>query len=227
MLELRILPASGIHLLLKPMYSSAHSGSNESNLIAFPMAATSKTALLVQVDPFQSEVWSTALASQSITVIKEGADVDLSNMLGQMASAGLTLPDLIIVDMATEGMNPFAFCRFCREQHPSVKVLLTNSTQTQIAESEQRWAMSQGAQDLLPAFQTDSLLTDLLTALGRTSGVLGLPNLDQQALIQILPKLLEPKAEATETVALPAPSVAEPSVPPAPKAQRTYRGRPY
>lgn len=229
LLELGVPLASSVLLILKSMYSSAHSGSNESNLIAFPMASTSKTALLVQVDSFQAEVWSAALASQSITVIKEGADVDLSSMLGQMASAGLTLPDLIIVDMATEGMNPFAFCRSCREQHPSVKVLLTNSTQTQIAESEQRWAISQGAQDLLPAFQTDSLLTDLLTALGRTSGVLGLPHLDQQALIQILPKLMESKAESpeAESAAPPAPSVTEPSAPAAPKAQRTYRGRPY
>lgn len=190
------------------------------------MAATSKTALLIQVDPFQAEVWATALASQSITVIREETNVDLGAMLSQMGSAGLTLPDLIIVDMATEGMNPFAFCRFCRDQYPNVKVLLTNSTQTKVAESEQRWAMNQGAQDLLPAFQNDSLLTDLITALGRTSQVLGLPQLDQQALIQILPKLLAPPAAEVEAPAAP-PTPPQPVAPEPPKVQRTYRGRPY
>nr|AZB71547.1 response regulator [Synechococcus elongatus PCC 11801] len=216
------------------MYSSSYSDSQESNLVVFPMAATPKTALLVQVDSFQAKVWSAALASQSITVIQEATNVDLGVMLEQMGAAGLTLPDLVIVDMASEGMNPFAFCRFCRNQYPNVKVLLTNSTQTQVTESEQRWAISQGAQDLLPAFQTSSLLTDLITALGQTTQVLGLPILDQQALIQILPKLLEtpavPGSEAEAVAEAPAPTVSQPPAPPAPetpKPQRFYRGRPY
>lgn len=211
----------------RSMQSPASPDSNESNLVLFPMAAAPKTALLVQANKFQAEVWSAALVSQSITVIHEATDIDLSVMLSQMGEAGLSLPDLVVVDMAAEGMNPFAFCRFCRDQYPTVKVLLTNSTQTQVAESEQRWAVSQGAQDLLPAFQESSLLTDLLTAASRVTQCLGIAAMDQQALIQVLPKLLEPKPDP---VAAPEPEPSETvSAPPstAPKAQRTYRGRPY
>lgn len=189
------------------------------------MTAAPKTALLVQADKFQAEVWATALGSQSVTVIHEATDIDLSVTIGQMSEAGLSLPDLVVVDMAAEGMNPFAFCRFCRDQHPTIKVLLTNSTQTQIAESEQRWAISQGAQDLLPAFQEASLLTDLMTAVSRATQCLEMAVIDQQSLIQVLPQLMGPK-QASSPAAEPAPAAPKPASEP-PKAQRTYRGRPY
>ena len=129
------------------------------------------------------------LRSQQISVIWEAPDTDLKDNLDQLKYAGLTLPDLLIVDVQCLGDNPYAFCRWCRENHPEVKVLLTNVQQTEISSPEREWAIHQGAANLLPGFQRDNLVSSATTGVKCALEVLKLTDLNDGALISVLLKL--------------------------------------
>ncbi|WP_036531470.1 hypothetical protein [Neosynechococcus sphagnicola] len=169
-----------------------------------------KTVLMMQPLQNQGQIWHTALTSQELAVIWEAEDFPLVESLTQMQQLGLDLPDLLLLDVRAQSMNPYGFCRWCRDHCPSVKVLLTNSQQSEISPSERRWAMSQGAFDLLPGFQPDILMVGVTSAINRILQILEWQPLQQEKLILALQELT---AENTPSPAmlplgrpLPAPS---------------------
>ena len=127
---------------------------------------------MLQPPKLQSEIWRTALVSQRIAVVQESPDVDLAQTFGELERVGMALPNLLLVDLAVEELNPYALCRWCRDRYPSIKVILTGGMQTEIPLSERRWATLQGADDLLPGFRPTKLLPSVVTSVRRVMEVL-------------------------------------------------------
>lgn len=164
------------------------------------MAHLQPTVLIIQATDFQGTAWEAALASQQVAVIRESPDVDILLILRQLQSAGIGLPDLLLLDMGIPGLNPYAFCRLCRDTYPDLAIILTNNSQRQISDAERRWAVFQGAQGVVPGFQQETLLTDLMSGVEQVLQFLENKALDQQALIPVLLDLSKLR-EGRESVA--------------------------
>lgn len=145
-----------------------------------------KLVLMVQPVRLQGLIWQAVLKSQQISVIWETPETNLAENLDQLKAAGLVLPDLLLVDMQNANLNPYAFCRWCREQYPQTKVVLTNSGQSEISLSERQWAVNQGASDLLPGFRQESLVSGVAIAVKRILEILDGHPFNNGALISVL-----------------------------------------
>ncbi|MDX2243978.1 MAG: response regulator [Leptolyngbyaceae cyanobacterium bins.302] len=145
-----------------------------------------KLVLIVQPVRLQALIWQAVLKSQRIAVILESPETDLAENLDQLKTAGLVLPDLLILDMQSPSFNHYAFCRWCREQYANTKVVLTNSGQSTISLSERQWAVNQGASDLLPGFQRENLVSGVAIAVKRILEILDDHPLNNGALISVL-----------------------------------------
>lgn len=162
-----------------------------------------KLVLMVQPVRLQGLIWQAVLKSQQIAVIWETPETNLAENLDQLKAAGLVLPDLLILDMQSPTFNPYAFCRWCREQYPKTKVVLTNSGQTDLSLSERQWAVNQGASDLLPGFHQENLVSGVAIAVKRVLEILDEHPLNNGALISVLLTIkreLDVKASAISRV---------------------------
>lgn len=150
------------------------------------MADSQKLVLMVQPTRLQGLIWQTVLKSQQISVIWEAADSNLMENINLLQQAELTLPDLLLIDVKLPELNPYTFCRWCREQHPGVKVILTDNSQYEISRYERRWAIYQGAADLLPGFQRENLVSSVASSVKRVLEILDSHPLNNGALISVL-----------------------------------------
>lgn len=150
------------------------------------MADQQKLVLMIQPTRLQGLIWQTVLRSQQIKVIWETPETDLVQSISQLVHAGLTLPDLLLIDIRLRDFNPYAFCRWCRENCPELTVILVNAAQKEIIPSERQWAILQGAEDLLPGFDLDNLVTSVTMGLRRALEALDGQPLDNGALISVL-----------------------------------------
>jgi CheY-like chemotaxis protein len=145
-----------------------------------------KLVLMVQPVRLQGLIWQAVLKSQQISVIWESPETNLAENLDQLKAAGLVLPDLLILDMQSTNLKPYAFCRWCRELYPHTKVVLTNSGQAKISLSERQWAVNQGASDLLPGFRQENLVSGVAASVKRILEILDSHPLNNGALISVL-----------------------------------------
>ena len=171
---------------------------------------------MINSNQLQSIIWQTVFKSQRISVIQESPDTDLSTNLEQLKEAGLILPSLLLIDIHQIGFNPYSFCRWCREHHPTLKVVLINSQQLDVSPPERQWAMNQGAADLLPGFNLDNLVSSVTAGTKSVLSVLNNQELDNGALIAVLLKMKREldarRVKASETSAIQA-AQAEQNVP--------------
>jgi CheY-like chemotaxis protein len=160
-----------------------------------------KVVLMMQPSQEQGKIWRAILNSQNISTIWEADDFSLIEIINNLKDFDVDLPDLFLIDLEIKSMNPYAFCRWCREQCPKTKIILTKSSQflwsysgklgvdrdrNLISAAERRWAISQGAQDLLPGFLPNALLTGSLTALNLIAELLGNVSIHEKNLIKTL-----------------------------------------
>ncbi len=145
-----------------------------------------RLSFVVQPNRLQGLIWQALLKSQKMSVILENANGELSDCLDQIASAGLTLPDIIILDAETPGLNPFEFCRWCRERFPKIKVFLTRVHPQPLSDTERRWAMKQGAASFLNGFDRETLMSTATGNLKEILSVIDEPFLDERALLTVL-----------------------------------------
>ncbi|MBW4518111.1 MAG: response regulator [Scytolyngbya sp. HA4215-MV1] len=150
------------------------------------MADSQKLVLMVQPTRLQGLIWQSVLKSQQISVIWETPDTNLIDNINLLKEAELTLPDLLLVDVKVPDFNPYEFCRWCRENHPSVKVVLTDVSVKEISRYERRWAIYQGAADLLPGFQRENLVSSVASSVKRVLEVMDSYPLNNGALISVL-----------------------------------------
>jgi CheY-like chemotaxis protein len=211
---------------------------------AFPSTRISpstvrKTILLAQGQPSQIHLWKLALESQGHSVVLVSPREDL---LEVAASQPLDL-DLMVVDMTTGLFNPYAFCRECQSKLPNIPVILTHHPRRHIEPAERRWAIYQGAADVIPGLAEAG---DLLHSLERIYEAARwfLP-IDTEALHRALKQAGLWPAEVSRTSSStppPQPSAHSPTAPPQPitaegdpgqkdltpqvKYRLMYRGRP-
>lgn len=150
------------------------------------MPEFSKFVLMVQPMNLQGAIWQAILRSQDLSVIWEAADVNLPSSLNHLQRAGLALPDLLLIDTRVQTFNVYAFCRWCQQNCPDVKVVLVNGAQKEITLSEREWAIYQGAADLLPRFQRDLLVSGAVARTRRILDLLDCPTLNQGRLVAAL-----------------------------------------
>lgn len=150
------------------------------------MADSQKLVLMVQMTRIQGLIWQTVLKSQQLSVIWETPDINLFDSITQLQQAGLALPDLLLIDVRMDHFNPYAFCRWCQQNHPTVKVILTNPSQKEILPSERQWAVHQGASDFLPGFQLENLVSSVAFSVKRVLDILDSHPLNNGALISVL-----------------------------------------
>mgnify|MGYP002777723435 CR=1 FL=1 len=153
------------------------------------MASLQKIVLMTQALQRQGEIWHEMLTSQDVTVIWETIDADLVQVLTQMHSAGLPLPDLLLVDMGMRNLNPYTLCQTCRQTFPELNIILTVGEEKEVAAAERQWAIYQGAKDLLPGMQQNSLITGAIACLNRVLEVLELLPMRQDKLMPVLAAL--------------------------------------
>lgn len=150
------------------------------------MDSPQKLALIVQSNRLQGLIWQALLRSQKLAVILEPANADLSDCISQIATAGLTLPDVILLDGEAAELNPYEFCRWCRDTFPSIQVFLTRCRDVQVSDTERRWAMQQGAKDFLDGFQRETLMSNGANNTKRILTSIDHPFLDEKTLLMVL-----------------------------------------
>jgi hypothetical protein len=126
------------------------------------------------------------LLSQGLSVTLEESAIDPAAVLAQWRESSLTLPNLALVEIGELTTNPYDFCRSCRAAYPEMAIVLTNSKQQEISAPEQRWAIFQGVQDLLPGFLPTVSLAEITTRVARVLEILGWRSLREDALKQRL-----------------------------------------
>lgn len=191
------------------------------------MSLSAPVALVIQPSPLQAHLWSQALTSQGLMVVMESPRDEL------MSFVHVHQPDLLVVDMTTGLFNPYAFCRECRSQYPSLPVILTHQAEYSVEPAARRWAIYQGAADVMPGL---SRTVEVLDYLYQVLTLMGLGSqFNDQALLQAL-NISAPSPVADFTPAASAPdnapvgSSAPVMTPERPvsagRSQRMFRGRP-
>ncbi|MBD1875242.1 hypothetical protein H6F75_17305 [Nodosilinea sp. FACHB-131] len=150
------------------------------------MDAPQKLAFIVQSNRLQGLMWQALLKSQKLAVILEPAKGDLADCISQIASAGLTLPDVIVLDTEAAELNPYEFCRWCRATFPTMQIFLTRCRELHISDTERRWAKQQGATDFLCGFDRDTLMSGATNNVKRILTSLDYPFLNEKALLTVL-----------------------------------------
>lgn len=150
------------------------------------MDSPQKLALVIQSNRLQGLIWQALLKSQKIAVILESSRTPLVDCIRQIADAGLTLPDIILLDAEIENLNPYEFCRWCRTNFPQIQVFLTRYRRGAIASTEKRWAINQGATGFLSGFYKDTFMSSAAENIRVVLTSLGAPFLNEKALLSVL-----------------------------------------
>ena len=143
-----------------------------------------KMVLMLLASKFQFKVWQAALTSQDISVIGGASNVQVSRILEELKVAQIGLPDLLLIDFDID--NPYNICRWCRLHYPSLKIILISTNQKVISSTERRWAIYQGADDLMVGFKQQNLLSDVIAQVTRVLNILDCPPLQEIALVPAL-----------------------------------------
>jgi predicted component of type VI protein secretion system len=116
-----------------------------------------KSVLLVQSSDSQAKIWQEILLTFGIsTQYKKQLNQPINDEIETPITDLDELPDLLIAEVDTLKPNPYEFCRWCRDHHPHLRIILTRSDRQEIFESEKRWAIQQGAFSFLPGFPQES-----------------------------------------------------------------------
>jgi hypothetical protein len=148
--------------------------------------APQKMAFVIQSNRLQGLIWQALLKSQNIAVILEPSRTDLEDCISQIAAAGLTLPDVIILDAEIDTLNPYEFCRWCHNAFPQISIFLTRLHRHPVIDTEKRWAMHQGATGFFNGFHRDTLMINAVESMKLILHALDSPFLNEKALLAVL-----------------------------------------
>ncbi|KAI9130638.1 diguanylate cyclase domain-containing protein [Acaryochloris sp. CCMEE 5410] len=182
-----------------------HHRPRESALSAIETAP--KNVLMMQASHMQGQVWKEALSSQGISLTWLNENIDLAQYLTQSIKSGQGVPDLLLLDMTILKPNPYSFCRWCHNLHPTLKIILTSGTRTFVPASERKWATHQGASELIAAFDEGSIFSNLIDVMAKVRVVLATINwrpIEQgslsSALLAIKPSLTTSTFNSRQTI---------------------------
>jgi pSer/pThr/pTyr-binding forkhead associated (FHA) protein len=119
-----------------------------------------KTVLMTSSSQLQGEIWREILSSQGLSVLWAVSGASLQDVIKHTDLIGQP-PSLLLLDLVATKDNPYDLCRWCQQNYPKTRVVLTTGTRTELLPSEQQWALRQGALDLFPGFGSYSLLSNM------------------------------------------------------------------
>lgn len=162
-----------------------------------------KSVLLVQSSDAQAKIWQEILLTFGVSVqyqkqLSQPQNDEVETLITTLDE----LPDLLIADVDALKPNPYGFCRWCRDQHPHLRIILTRSDHQEIFDSEKRWAVQQGAFNFLPGFPEESPWTSLPDIAARVDCVLQAINsqvLQEGTLEPILRALMQKSSSKPRT----------------------------
>ncbi|NJK72779.1 MAG: response regulator [Synechococcaceae cyanobacterium SM2_3_60] len=162
-------------------------------------------------------MWRIALESQGFRTHQEWPEVDI------LAAIATHSPKLVILDMTSGLFNPYALCRDVQARFPGIPIVLTCHEHRDIDPVERRWALQQGAAELMPALSPHKGLVDSIKRVIQLAAA-GLV-FNATALDAVV---APPSAPPTVPQATPEPTVeaVAPEPPPEVKPKLMYRGRP-
>lgn len=153
-----IILRNGDHLAMGQTKLKLHA---PSETLLTQLSSYTKTILMTQSTKTQGELWHTALTSRGISVSWEPSTTNLTQAVNHIEESGQKLPDLLLLDIRTLKPSPYVFCRWLRKHYPDLKIVLTSAT---VSPARRQWVIDQGAVDLLPGFQAENSLTDIVAA---------------------------------------------------------------
>lgn len=107
------------------------------------MSDPTETVLIVQHQTDQAELWRAIFESQACITVIAPPQAEMIELIAQLT------PDILVVDITSGLFNPFALCRDCRHHFPHLPVILTHEVGRSIESAEKRWALYQGATDMV------------------------------------------------------------------------------
>ncbi|NJL98326.1 MAG: hypothetical protein HC818_07775 [Synechococcaceae cyanobacterium RM1_1_27] len=127
-----------------------------------PIQARQTVLILQQRDKY-AQFWQQIVRSQRHRTVIEQAQDDLLALIESHQ------PNVVLIDMALgNNFNPYGFCRECRTMYPQTKIVLIHPPQRETTEAERRWAVYQGAAELIPTprdpVQVEQCLTQIAEA---------------------------------------------------------------
>ncbi|NJO93661.1 MAG: hypothetical protein HC820_03540 [Hydrococcus sp. RM1_1_31] len=130
------------------------------------MAEQTKTVLLVHRNNEQGNIWKLILTLRGLDVIWEPANDDIVNLLEKFQAARAGLPSLLLVDLGLKSSDEktskaISICHWCMKHYPKLKVIPINYVESEIAVTQKSWAISQGAIDLLPDLNPETLVPSI------------------------------------------------------------------
>lgn len=169
---------------------------NSSKLSSETLSEHQKLVLLLQSSALQGKIWREILNICGIFVTyKNFSDPNLHENIETLIKDLNKFPDLLVADVEILKPNPYEFCRWCRDYYPGLKIILISNNRTEIFSSEKRWAIHQGAIDLLPGFSDDSFfsteLTDVIARVECILQALDVPTSTLSSLEPVLRSLMQ------------------------------------
>jgi pSer/pThr/pTyr-binding forkhead associated (FHA) protein len=169
---------------------------NSSKLSAEKISNRQKLVLLLQTSNFQGNIWQEILNAGEISVAyKNFSDPNLHENIETIIKSLERFPDLLVADVEILKPNAYEFCRWCRDYYPGLKIILISNSRTEIFSSERRWAINQGAIDLLLGFSEDSFfsteLTDVIARVDCILQALEVPTSTLSSLEPVLRSLMQ------------------------------------
>ncbi len=109
-----------------------------------PDQALIRKALVAQNQIDQAMRWKHVLESQHIQAIIRYPHCGLVHLLN------FHEPDVLILDLDVQHLNPYDICRHCRYAFPEMGVILTYPDEAKISAHDRYWALYQGAHQIIP-----------------------------------------------------------------------------
>lgn len=151
----------------------------------------SNAALVVQKSNSDHKIWQKILESQGLIGITESPQADFREVIRRGSLSDHSFPQLMILEMCIDHLNPYEFCRWVQENYPSLKIILTNQERKTVSDIERRWATSQGAYELIPGFDYNNLPSSLSNTIKLVLKALGKWDDQEKFLVPVVEDLMK------------------------------------
>ena len=157
-----------------------------------------KTVLLFQPSRFQASIWRSILSSQNIFLIWQ-AEFTSERQIANYFKVSESRPNLIIIDLKIN--NAYELCRWCSQNYPRTKIILTVDSTSGYSPVIRRWAVNQGVEELLINFQQPDLLSSVITNVSCVLKVLDCQPAKKATIIRALRSIDQKMIVASQKIA--------------------------
>ncbi len=121
-----------------------------------------KTVIVAVSEVKEVQLWKSIFSSLDFKFIETPLKQELiESRINEFAS------ELLLLDLKIKEFNPYLFCRQISKDFPDLPIVFTNCQQTLGFQAQYRWALSQGAKEIIPSLSSkpNELISALRTIL--------------------------------------------------------------